>query len=261
MPAVKNISKKVLGAVGLLRPVQSIWYWHLKRSVRRELDRLYRQFISPGDLCFDIGANIGEVSQVLLDLGARVVAVEPQSESIAALQKRFAGNPNFTLVPKAAGSAIGSGELLVCAQSYCTTMSSEYVAAVTESGRLPKDVFHWDEVRQVPITTIDELIETYGLPAFTKIDVEGLEAEVIRGCSRRLKLVSLEFTPERLQPALDCVAMLSKMGEVEFNYTLERGVTLRLSEWVSSSEVARQLKNMHFRIVTAPGGDLYARFK
>src|SRR5271165_6144392 len=109
MSRIKNTTKKVLGAVGLLRPVQSVWYWHLRRVQRREIAELYRQFISAGDLCFDIGANIGEVSQVMLDLGARVVAVEPQSESVEALRKRFAGKQNFTLVPKAAGSAAGSG--------------------------------------------------------------------------------------------------------------------------------------------------------
>ena len=261
MPGVKNTTKKVLGAIGLLPPVQNVWYWYLRRIGRRDIADLYRQFISAGDLCFDIGANIGEVSQVMLDLDARVVAVEPQSESVETLRKRFAGKQNFTLIPKAAGSAAGSGELMVCALSYCSTMSSEFVEAVTESGRLPRDVFHWDEVREVPVTTIDELIQTYGLPVFTKIDVEGLEAEVIKGCSHKLKIVSLEFTPERLQPALDCVEMLGKLGEVEFNYSVESEWELRLPRWVSGSELVQQLKNTRFRIVTAPGGDLYARFK
>jgi FkbM family methyltransferase len=261
MPRVKNIAKKVLGAAGLLRPAQSVWYWHLRRVVRRDIAKLYCQFISPGDLCFDIGANIGEVSQVMLDLGARVVAVEPQSESVQALRKRFAGNQSFTLVPEAAGAAAGSGELMVCALSYCSTMSSEFVEAVTESGRLPRDTFHWDEVREVPVTTIDELIQRYGIPVFTKIDVEGLEAEVMKGCSHKLKMVSLEFTPERLQPALDCVEMLEQLGDVEFNYAVESEWTLRLPQWVSGNELAKQLQTTHFRIVTSPAGDLYARFK
>jgi FkbM family methyltransferase len=261
MSRIKNTTKKVLGAVGLLRPVQSVWYWHLRRKGRRDIAKLYSQFIAPGDLCFDVGANIGEVSQVMLDLGARVLAVEPQSESVEALRKRFAGNRSFTLVPKAAGSTAGSGELMVCALSYCSTMSSEYVQAVTESGRLPRDAFHWDEVREVPITTLDELIETYGTPVFTKIDVEGLEAEVIRGCSHKLKVVSLEFTPERLQPALDCVEMLEKLGEVEFNYSVEAEWKLRLPKWVSGRELAQQLQTTRFRIVTSPAGDLYGRFR
>jgi FkbM family methyltransferase len=249
MTSIKKITKRSLGAVGLLSPVQGVWYWHLRRKVRRDLAQLYRHFIGPGDLCFDIGANIGEVAQVMLELGARVISVEPQSDT------------KFVPVPKAVGSQSGTGKLLVCEKSVCTTMSPDYVAAVTQSGRLPSDEFHWTEEREVPVTTVDELIQTYGVPAFLKIDVEGLEAEVIRGCSQKLNLVSLEFTPERLQPALDCVAMLEKLGEVEFNYAVESEWKLRLPGWVTGRELATELKNGHFRIVTSPAGDLYARFK
>jgi len=45
---------------------------------RRELVQFYAQFIHPGDLCFDIGAHTGERARIFLELGARVVCVEPQ---------------------------------------------------------------------------------------------------------------------------------------------------------------------------------------
>src|SRR5689334_4646326 len=41
--------------------------------------RFYRQFVGPGDLVFDVGANVGHVTKVFLRAGARVVAIEPQS--------------------------------------------------------------------------------------------------------------------------------------------------------------------------------------
>ena len=37
----------------------------------------------------------------------------------------------------------------------------------------------WDTVLNVPMTTLDALIEAYGVPAFVKIDVEGFEADVL----------------------------------------------------------------------------------
>lgn len=260
MTIVKNATKKALGVVGLLRPAQSLWHAHLRSKSRRDFVRLYRQFLSPGDLCFDIGANVGQISQLMLALGARVVAVEPQMENVDVLRKRFMNNPNFTVVPKGAGATIGFGKLMVCGSSDCTTMSSEFVKAVIDSGRLPPDRFQWNEVREVPVTTIDELISTYGVPAFTKIDVEGLEAEVIKGCSHKLKVVSLEFTPERLHPALECIEMLCRLGQVQFNYTIGTDAELLLARWVSGNEMAAILKNAHFQIVTGPGGDLYAWF-
>jgi FkbM family methyltransferase len=229
--------------------------------MRREAAELYRQFISPGDLCFDVGANVGEISEVMLQLGARVVAVEPQSENVRALEAKFSGNPNFAVVAKALGAKVGSGELMICGLSECSSMSAEFVEVVTGSGRLPAEVYQWNEIREVRITTLDQLVHDFGLPAFTKIDVEGFEAEVIKGCSHTLKVLSLEFTPERLEPALNCIQMLEKLGEVEFNYTVGFSKKFQLPDWVAGGRLIERLKNTQFPVVIGPGGDLYARFK
>ena len=45
---------------------------------RAAMDRLYGQFVRPGDLVFDIGAHVGDRVASFRRLGARVVAVEPQ---------------------------------------------------------------------------------------------------------------------------------------------------------------------------------------
>jgi hypothetical protein len=49
----------------------------------------YRRFIPHGGLCFDIGANVGDRSELFLTLGAHVVAVEPQARCAEALHRRF----------------------------------------------------------------------------------------------------------------------------------------------------------------------------
>ena len=38
---------------------------------RKQQKELYGQFVTPGSLAFDIGANRGDVSEAFLDLGAR----------------------------------------------------------------------------------------------------------------------------------------------------------------------------------------------
>jgi hypothetical protein len=38
----------------------------------------YQQFLQPGDLCFDVGANMGNRVEAFLKIGANVVVVEPQ---------------------------------------------------------------------------------------------------------------------------------------------------------------------------------------
>ena len=49
----------------------------------------FSQFICPGELVFDIGANTGHLTQVFLSLGARVVCVEPHPDCVKALKKKF----------------------------------------------------------------------------------------------------------------------------------------------------------------------------
>jgi FkbM family methyltransferase len=74
--------KRLVLASGLYRPARL-----LHRAINREERMqfragraLYRQFVRPGELCFDIGAYIGTKTEILLSLGARVVAVEPQPD-------------------------------------------------------------------------------------------------------------------------------------------------------------------------------------
>jgi hypothetical protein len=52
--------------------------WLYSQSSIFKVRRLfYSQWISRGDLCIDVGANVGNRTSVFLTLGASVVAIEP----------------------------------------------------------------------------------------------------------------------------------------------------------------------------------------
>ena len=72
--------------------------------------------------------------------------------------------------------------------------------------------FNRDRTMEVEMTTLDKLIETYGIPVFIKIDVEGYELEVLKGLSKPVRLISFEYTvPERPDRVIDCIRTVSKI--------------------------------------------------
>ena len=64
---------------------------------RRRMEAFYRQFLSPGDLAFDIGSHVGNRIRTFRRLGARIVAVEPQPDFVALLRLLYGRDPGVTL--------------------------------------------------------------------------------------------------------------------------------------------------------------------
>src|SRR5437016_2352920 len=92
--------------------------------------RLYAGFVSPGDLVFDVGANIGENTSIFLDLGAEVIAVEPLSEAADCI----AVSERVHLVRAAAGPRQGTLELAMCAQALdMSSGSAAWISAMQRS--------------------------------------------------------------------------------------------------------------------------------
>src|SRR5262249_33960355 len=74
--------------------------------------RALRAAVEPGDVVFDVGANIGFFSTLLSQLvgpSGRVLAFEPEPENLALLRANLAANGghNVTVVPCAAGAGAG----------------------------------------------------------------------------------------------------------------------------------------------------------
>lgn len=68
----------------------------LEARRRRRAIGFYRGFVQTGALCFDIGANIGGRTELFRAIGARTIAVEPQSACVWELHKRFGDDPGVT---------------------------------------------------------------------------------------------------------------------------------------------------------------------
>src|SRR5437879_6597489 len=95
---------------GVLR---SLWIYYGKGARRAAMDRLYGEFVHPGDLVFDIGAHVGNRVASFRRLGARVVAVEPQPQLVTVLKLLYGRDRNVIIEPVAIGRESGTVPLRV----------------------------------------------------------------------------------------------------------------------------------------------------
>lgn len=139
---------------------------------------VWQRTLRPGDLFVDVGANVGSYTIWAGDLGAQVIALEPAADTFALLRENVAlnGYP-VNMIQAAAGSECGKARF-TSGRDDCNRLDA---AGGTE----------------IALVTIDSVIGDRTV-AGMKIDVEGFEADVLRGCERalsehRLRLIQLEW--------------------------------------------------------------------
>jgi FkbM family methyltransferase len=237
---------------------RSGWGRNILESRRNRLDAeqrelgvaFYRGLVGPDDLCFDIGANVGNRTELFREIGARVVCLEPQGPCVEKLRGKFGDDGAVVIVPSAVGSSPGTAEISVCDDdSTIATMSSRW----RNEGRFSDRT--WTRSESVPVMTMDQLIAEHGSPSFCKIDVEGFEKQVLEGLSSPVRCVSFEFTREFLDDARACVALLENLGPVEVNASY--GESMQLAEhWI---EPGRIFSTIEAQPDDRDWGDIYVR--
>ncbi len=233
-------------SAGVYRPARAI-HRAFSRTERNQFKgdmALFRQFVRPGDLCYDIGANIGAKTEVLLSIGASVIAFEPQPKCARELRARCGHfGSRLTLVEKALGEQPGKATLHLREADGQASLLSDWIG--TRKGELA-----------VEVVTADQMIAIHGLPRFCKIDVEGAELLVLRGLSQTIPFISIEcHTDERcVSLARECLAHLSNLGMVMVNATAEEGSAYLLPEWLPISDFLDRFPDL---LAPYAWGDLY----
>jgi FkbM family methyltransferase len=239
--------------IGLAR---SLAIYHAIPLRQRRLRHLYAQFVSHGDLVFDLGAHAGNRTRAFAAMGCRIVAVEPQPDFAQLLRLLYARSPVVEVIEAAVASVPGQTPLFISERTPTVTT----IAAPWHEARAREPDFsgvRWDRRIDVRTTTLDLLIDRFGMPAFVKIDVEGSEPAVLAGLSRPVRSLSFEYLPRALDCARACVAQLSALAPYQFNWSA--GESYRLAtRWMTGAELFAVLE-------TADGqrrpGDVYARLE
>lgn len=230
-----------------------IYYGHPARDAA--MDALYARFVTKGALAFDIGSHVGDRIGAFRRLGARVVALEPQPDCAHVIRSLYGDDPDVTLIEAACGREQGRLQLHInSANPTVTTGSPEFIAAAEGAHGWEGQV--WDSEIETELTTLDELIRRFGKPQFVKIDVEGLEADVLAGLTVALDYLSFEFTTIQRDVAMKCIDRLTALGPYRFDAALGETQVLSLGRWVGPAEIRSFILALPHE---ANSGDVYAR--
>jgi FkbM family methyltransferase len=256
---MKHQIQALLKRVGLLERVQnSFWYdVYWKIFDRQMIDRrsheqaFYRDLLTGfqrGDLVFDVGANCGDKTEMFLRLGARVLSVEPDDVNQGIITRRFLRyrfSPKpVTVVGKALSDRNTVTTMWINPQnSGLTTLSPRRAQMLTVDVAQSVQSVGLVE-RRVPTTTLEDLFAGHGVPFFVKIDVEGLELNVLRGMKRAVPFVQFEVNlPEFEAEGLQCIAALESLADNgRFNYAFDCQRGLELDRWMGAKEFAGVFK-------------------
>lgn len=169
----------------------------------------FGDWLRPGDVAIDIGANDGALARRFADAVAPdglVVAVEPDPKSAEKCRQTCEGKP-VVVKQVAVSDRVGETTLFVAKTA---TQNSLYRANV------PKDNVVAEST--VPTVTLDALLEDIGRPVRAiKIDAQGAEAAIVHGGRKALEAQELrwmvEVWPEGLKAAGSSIEELAALYE------------------------------------------------
>jgi FkbM family methyltransferase len=181
---IKKTIKKLSRSLGI-----DLKRYNIQTSEAAKMQRLlaYHNI----DLVFDVGANIGQYAKLLRELGysGRIVSFEPLSSAYSQLKAVSEKDPLWEIAPQA---AIGNqeGEIIInIAGNSQSSSALPMLDAHLESA--PESAYSGSET--VKLSRLDTIAKDYikseTKSIFLKIDVQGLEKQVLEGATAILPLV------------------------------------------------------------------------
>lgn len=225
--------------------------------------------MDPG-LIVDVGMHVGDDTAYYLSLGYRVVAIDADPGLIEHAHERFAAqirNGSLVLVHCAISNACEMVELHLSTRNVWNSLSK----AISDRERT------YAGSVQVPGRRLNDIFDTYGVPLYCKIDIEGQDAAclaTLRATAELPMFMSVETecvgAGERLTDwqALETLRGLAALGYDGFKLVEQTslavleppssGTTAKLNALRTEARTRlRERCGYHFRLGTSgPFGDL-----
>ena len=152
-----------------------------------DIDGVLLVHLTPSDTFFDVGANVGRISSLVISTVKMTIAFEPNPIHAAQLRGRLLDN--FIVIEEALSNKIERSQFFLDVRPGEGFLASSLMILddLHESGMVEK-IF-------VETNTLDNYVTQSGnIPTFIKIDVEGYEPEVIEGAKETIR----KFKPKIL---------------------------------------------------------------
>lgn len=143
------------------------------------------------DLIFDVGANQGQYAESIFNEGykGKIVSFEPLPDVHGILEKKSQKIPTWTVFPRTAvGASVGETAINVSENSF----SSSILPILKSHTQAAPNSKFIDKI-PTPVTTIDSIMGKFASAnsrVLLKIDTQGFEAEVLKGCMESLHNLS-----------------------------------------------------------------------
>ena len=149
-------------------------------------------------IIFDVGANIGNYSQLLTEvLGTKnitIYAFEPSNQTFRKLLSKFASNDHVRLCNFGLSNTEEVLPLFSCTEEIESSLASVYKRDITHIG------IEMQEIEKISLDTIDNFCNKNNIDHidFIKLDVEGHELKVLMGAQKmlaqkRINTIQFEF--------------------------------------------------------------------
>lgn len=151
------------------------WYFgrRWKSAAKYASERRFLKYCDAanGGLALDFGANVGDVTEYLLQKGLKVIAFEPDPRCLEVLHQRFSNNANVQIMPVAVSVVNTDMKLFVQGGKTGNTTSSSLI----KRSKHTKDFSY-----TISAINIFEFMKTLPSPPYlTKMDIEGAEFDIL----------------------------------------------------------------------------------
>ncbi len=199
----------------------------------------YQDILNKNDLVFDLGANVGEKTEIFQRFVKKIICYEPNEYLCKRMISRFRNNKSVIIVQIIVSDSEGMVDFTFVKdnEAYSTMLPNGLIYFQ----HLDKSKFIQKKIKS---TTLNSEIKKFGIPDYVKIDCEGAEYLILKNLKNSIKLISFEVNlPQYKTEGIKIINSLSSKFNYEFNVRLQDKHSFYYTKNIKSEELIIFMNN------------------